>query len=336
MERPWLYTDMEADESAMYPEVIAMQSPTTILAQTTAVVIPSEKVGIHSTFARQQNMDCISTCMSGSEHRSKQFERALAPGDDAAHDDRYWPQAGHGGSNKAVGRRDVLLDVASTPRPFLAAHTNNHHSSSSVFVCPYPVRSFYTGLGIGDFHEQSNFQCGVRSDHLPRPTAHTPPTRTFHEILEPFPLRMQRRIISAAEDPPSLSIGSGIMTGLHHALATAVIGALSAAVWQTGRMVGRPLGALLTQVMPDSETKRLSEPGAMKRLQTTLGGVISILLCFIALATNLVVIGREEMLGGFSTDWTWARFTILILQSVLEGEVAMMVLAGLVRIAGIS
>jgi hypothetical protein len=147
---------------------------------------------------------------------------------------------------------------------------------------------------------------------------------------------MQRRIISAAEDPPSLSIGSGIMTGLHLALATAVIGALSAAVWQTGRMVGRPLGALLTQVMPDSETKRLSEPGAMKRLQTTLGGVISILLCFIALATNLVVIGRDEMLGGFSTDWTWARFTILILQSVLEGEVAMMVLAGLVRIAGIS
>jgi hypothetical protein len=101
-------------------------------------------------------------------------------------------------------------------------------------------------------------------------------------------------------------------------------------------MVGRPLGALLTQVMPDSETKRLSEPGAMKRLQTTLGGVISILLCFIALATNLVVIGRDEMLGGFSTDWTWARFTILILQSGLEGEVAMMVLAGLVRIAGIS
>jgi hypothetical protein len=52
-----LYTDMEADESAMYPEVIAMQSPTTILAQTTAVVIPSPKVGIHSTFARQQNME---------------------------------------------------------------------------------------------------------------------------------------------------------------------------------------------------------------------------------------------------------------------------------------
>jgi hypothetical protein len=45
--------------------------------------------------------------MSGSEHRSRQFERALAPGDDAAHDDRYWPEAGHGGSYKAVGRRDV-------------------------------------------------------------------------------------------------------------------------------------------------------------------------------------------------------------------------------------
>jgi hypothetical protein len=147
---------------------------------------------------------------------------------------------------------------------------------------------------------------------------------------------MQRRTVSAAEDPPSVSIGSGIMTGLHLALATAVIGALSAAVWQTGRMVGRPLGALLIQVMPDSETKRLSEPGAVKRLQTTLGGVISVLLCFIALATNLLIIGREEILGGYSTDWAWARFAVLILQSVLEGEVAMMVLVGLVRIAGFS
>jgi hypothetical protein len=48
---------MEADEPAMYSEVIAMQSPTMILAQTTAVVIPSGRVGIPSTFARQQNME---------------------------------------------------------------------------------------------------------------------------------------------------------------------------------------------------------------------------------------------------------------------------------------
>jgi hypothetical protein len=147
---------------------------------------------------------------------------------------------------------------------------------------------------------------------------------------------MQRRKVPFNEDASSIAIGSGIVKGLCLALATAAVVALFSAIWQTGKMVGRPLGALVTRVMPESETKRLSEPGAMRRLQSTLGGIFAVLFCLFALMTNLVVIGRAEILGGYSTKWSWARFTALILQSVLEGEVAMVVLAGLVAIAGVS
>jgi hypothetical protein len=147
---------------------------------------------------------------------------------------------------------------------------------------------------------------------------------------------MQRRKTLFDGETPSVVIGSVIIQGLLLALATAAVGALFATIWQTGRMIGRPLGALVTRVMPKSETKRLSEPGAMRRLQSTLGGIFAILCGFLALMTNLVIIGRAEILGGYSTDWSWMRFTVLILQSTVEGEVAMVVLAGLVRIAGVS
>jgi hypothetical protein len=149
-------------------------------------------------------------------------------------------------------------------------------------------------------------------------------------------MKMQRHEISFGRDTPSIAIGSGVVNGLCLALATAAVGALFTTIWQTGKLVGRPLGALATRLMPESETKQLSEPGAMRRVQSTLGGIFAALFCVIALMTNLVVLDRAEILGGYSMEWSWARFTVLILQSVLEGEVAMVLLAGLVRITGIS
>lgn len=133
-----------------------------------------------------------------------------------------------------------------------------------------------------------------------------------------------------------LSFTSAATNGLSLGLAIAAfaaLAALAAAMWRSGKFLGRPLGVLISRLVPKSD-ERLADPAALQRLQRILGGVFAITLWIVAFMAHVVVLGRAEVVSGEGTEWSVWMFGGLVLQSALEGAVALGLLSGLVRLPG--